>query len=1018
MAKDLLDPTTQDDTSDNINPERNAGQQDYDDKFNTITGTPENQAFGDQANASAQDGFKYSPDPDRQDLAEQEGGGSNLQPTDDKESSLYKPEESKPKAGLRSRLAGGRLNSISKTKKRALLAVGGLFGAGGVVALLFLMFMIISGFNVKHAAEVMDIANMSRLHIASYRRTSQYLVEESLNPAGSSQYRVNRQGKTLFDRLQRFDPNSALGNLRQTEQLSFITEDNTKRSWSRLGRSVTTTDLKYLQVGKDWVPVPERSRLNPIQSYREQKAFIEGIEQALDEHQVLKGKSRIYRTKTVNAIIAASDIKLYRWVDRGRGIKTFKDSILSAYERMTPRNTRSSNLPDVNEAAEDYKTALEEGPDNPTSAADLHDRALRESLEGRGSTLRNFARGATVAGLTATLYCAGRDYMAAREDNAKDMVVQYKQSSALLQSTSSQIESGDVTMNAVMMEAKRWDGFNQSQRYQQTIGNPEARFTTPDLDPSEAPIKTEGGALYTFYNGVITGAETALLSLRLVPSSEKDRACRAITGTAGQVGTAIVENVAGAVASVFTAGAASAGQQAARAALQQGFRQAARAAVSKEVRGEIAGNFVRRSAGDIFTFVLIDQALKMVMNEGGNTAVDDASKTYAKSDVGYKLISNDIANSWRGRPLNAAEVSELDNMVKERRIASLKKQPLLKRLTNLNDPQSPVSQMAINLPYSPESLQSKGTSFARTSMNPLASFTNNSSKLARAGLGSDTVMAYREINDSQTLGIPTVGYSAAELDKMVDDPSFWPQENAKIVEDALEADPDAFSRYKDCFPQMEETALTECTREELSSDEALRYRLYSGLDGGLWDENSGSADYNDGLLGSLLNVQEITSSNDSVATQDQTPVGSIPTGPVSGSDVRNVVGCGGNIRVHHSILQNTEDLCAAAEAAGHQLRASSSWRNPADQIRLRTQNCGSSHYAIYQMPSSACSPPTARPGSSNHERGLAIDFSDMCFRRGVVPTCPGNARWQWLTANASRFGFSQLASEAWHWEVK
>ena len=85
------------------------------------------------------------------------------------------------------------------------------------------------------------------------------------------------------------------------------------------------------------------------------------------------------------------------------------------------------------------------------------------------------------------------------------------------------------------------------------------------------------------------------------------------------------------------------------------------------------------------------------------------------------------------------------------------------------------------------------------------------------------------------------------------------------------------------------------------------------------------------------------------------------------------------------------------------------YRDPADQIRLRKKHCGSSYYAIYQMPSSSCSPPTARPGTSQHEIGLAIDF-DNCSSRGT-------ACYRWLAGNAASFGFYNLPSEAWHWST-
>lgn len=101
-------------------------------------------------------------------------------------------------------------------------------------------------------------------------------------------------------------------------------------------------------------------------------------------------------------------------------------------------------------------------------------------------------------------------------------------------------------------------------------------------------------------------------------------------------------------------------------------------------------------------------------------------------------------------------------------------------------------------------------------------------------------------------------------------------------------------------------------------------------------------------------------------------------------------------------------LLAAAAAAGVQLTGSS-YRDPAEQIALRKAHCGTSHYAIYEMPSSQCSPPTARPGTSQHERGLAIDF-DACSTRAT-------ACWRWLTANAARFGLYNLPSEPWHWSI-
>ena len=80
------------------------------------------------------------------------------------------------------------------------------------------------------------------------------------------------------------------------------------------------------------------------------------------------------------------------------------------------------------------------------------------------------------------------------------------------------------------------------------------------------------------------------------------------------------------------------------------------------------------------------------------------------------------------------------------------------------------------------------------------------------------------------------------------------------------------------------------------------------------------------------------------------------------------------------------------------LRVADSYRSMADQQAA---------FAKYG------SPRAAKPGYSNHQMGLAIDFQ-LDSNNGV--SRPGNPTWEWLTANAATYGFTQLPSEAWHWQ--
>jgi LAS superfamily LD-carboxypeptidase LdcB len=71
------------------------------------------------------------------------------------------------------------------------------------------------------------------------------------------------------------------------------------------------------------------------------------------------------------------------------------------------------------------------------------------------------------------------------------------------------------------------------------------------------------------------------------------------------------------------------------------------------------------------------------------------------------------------------------------------------------------------------------------------------------------------------------------------------------------------------------------------------------------------------------------------------------------------------------------------------------------QIALRKQNCGTTYYDIYQKPSGQCSPPTAIPGTSRHERGLAIDFANCQV---------GTATYNWLKAHGASYRLINLPS--------
>lgn len=112
-----------------------------------------------------------------------------------------------------------------------------------------------------------------------------------------------------------------------------------------------------------------------------------------------------------------------------------------------------------------------------------------------------------------------------------------------------------------------------------------------------------------------------------------------------------------------------------------------------------------------------------------------------------------------------------------------------------------------------------------------------------------------------------------------------------------------------------------------------------------------------------------------------------------------------NAVVNVRIAANYKALIDSAKKDGIGLSSSSSFRTMAKQRELWNGRGGV---------------PVARPGYSNHQMGLAIDFAykgqTICW---TLPSarCHGNAGFDWLKKNAGKFDLKNLSSESWHWSV-
>ena len=106
-----------------------------------------------------------------------------------------------------------------------------------------------------------------------------------------------------------------------------------------------------------------------------------------------------------------------------------------------------------------------------------------------------------------------------------------------------------------------------------------------------------------------------------------------------------------------------------------------------------------------------------------------------------------------------------------------------------------------------------------------------------------------------------------------------------------------------------------------------------------------------------------------------------------------LVDLGGGKKVDASIAGNVRAMIEAARRDGVELKITSANRSRQEQE------------VLYQKYLNGTGNLAAKPGTSNHEGGLAIDFTNT----------PGAHAW--LAKNAGRFGLKNLPGEPWHYST-
>lgn len=407
----------------------------------------------------------------------------------------------------------------------------------------------------------------------------------------------------------------------------------------------------------------------------------------------------------------------------------------------------------------------------------------------------------------------------------------------------------------------------------------------------------------------------------------------------------------------------------------------------------------------------VQKLIQFFSTEGPNLLAQGAERG-GLDNVGARLAANNQFQALGGRELSAQEGSEVKLAYQEEQKRQFAHASIYDRYFNLYESRSAAASVAMAMPKS-------RTQFIASIQKIPSSFANTAASL----LGMNK--AYAGVARTYDYGFPLYGYSLAERDNPdLADP--YANENYMLEGDRLDRMNQEYGN--ECFfmtvtsngdLQYGESGdfhgIPEKCKDQ-NNIELTRYRFYLAdlvtghtLNCYEGDEAScnqlgfgsgGNTGGGGGETPGEFNVGEAFQPSDHMTCPVGTD-GGVQDGYNEGTLVKIRVCIVQGIKVNVRIASNVDALLNASRAAGVTM-SGGGFRTMADQQNTYNRNCGGG----------SCSPPTAKPGYSNHQMGLAIDFT----QGGTIlnSRSPG---FNWLKANADKYGLQNFPPEPWHWSV-
>lgn len=409
---------------------------------------------------------------------------------------------------------------------------------------------------------------------------------------------------------------------------------------------------------------------------------------------------------------------------------------------------------------------------------------------------------------------------------------------------------------------------------------------------------------------------------------------------------------------------------------------------------------------------LLEQAGKIIPNPFSDT--QSGGRSFNIAAGGSNVAANHYAEfGLGGNRLSDQTVAEIRTSRRLEKEELFKEKPLYARLFDTEDSRSFISQVAVNMPSKTSDYGQSG--FAILTSNPFSKIIGNFSSM----LGAKKVIA--ENAEEDPFGVPQYGYSLNDPALTADVPEDCETYNKEWAEDTTldpESGQEIHNRVNLCL--LDEAAIGSAGGYYTS--EVLTERdLGTTSSSTSTPSSTGTNTSTSGVVGDIGNSSEsvpCAAGTNDLGVADSKYTGSrkketgpirirlcqIPEIPGKGEGPTGAALFGGAV-LNSRVSGAWSALAKQAQSEGVGLTANSSFR--------LNDSCGGTGDG------SSC----ARPGSSPHQLGIAIDFGSMSLKGGSTTSCSGRSRlpsskqWAWMFSNAEKWGIEQYSFEAWHWDL-